>query len=65
MANLDYYDIPTKVSRAELPDAESLRRRIAELEKKMKAAANDLDFETAAALRDEIRGLREMEIFRT
>jgi excinuclease ABC subunit B len=65
MANLDYYDVPTKVSRAELPDAESLRRRIADLEKKMKAAAKELDFETAAAIRDEIRSLREMEIFRT
>ena len=65
MANLDYYDVPTKVSRAELPDAESLRRRIAELEKEMKAAAKELDFERAAAMRDEIRSLRELEIFRT
>ncbi|HEY2797715.1 MAG TPA: excinuclease ABC subunit UvrB [Thermoanaerobaculia bacterium] len=64
MANLDYYDIPTKVSKADLPDAESLHRRIADLEKKMKAAAKELDFETAAAIRDEIRGLRELEIFR-
>ncbi len=64
MANLDYYDIP-KVSRADLPDAESLRRRIAELEKDMKAAAKELDFERAAAVRDEIRSLRELEIFRT
>ena len=31
----------------------------------MKAAAKELDFEKAAALRDEIRGLRELEIFRT
>jgi excinuclease UvrABC nuclease subunit len=30
----------------------------------MKAAAKELDFETAAAIRDEIRGLRELEIFR-
>ena len=50
--------------RPELPDAESVRRRIAELEKQMKAAAKELDFERAAALRDEIRGLRELEIFR-
>jgi protein-arginine kinase activator protein McsA len=30
----------------------------------MKAAAKQLDFEKAAVLRDEIRGLRELEIFR-
>src|SRR5689334_12002138 len=64
MTNLDYYDVPTKISKSELPDAESLHRRIADLEKKMKAAAKELDFETAAAIRDEIRGLRELEIFR-
>ena len=65
MANLDYYEIPMPASREELPDAESLRRRIAELEKQMRAAAKQLDFEKAAALRDEIRGLRELEIFRS
>jgi excinuclease ABC subunit B len=64
MANLDYYDAPP-VSRPELPDADSLRRRIADLEKQMKAAAKELDFEKAAELRDELRGLRELEIFRT
>jgi excinuclease ABC subunit B len=65
MSNLDYYDVPVKRSKSELPDAESLRRRIAELEKQMKAAAKELDFEKAASLRDEIRGLRELEIFRS
>ena len=65
MSNLDYYDIPLKTSKTDLPDAESLRRRIAELEKQMKAAAKELDFEKAAAMRDEIRGLRELEIFRS
>jgi excinuclease ABC subunit B len=64
MSNLDYYEIPTMSPRPDLPDADSLRRRIAELEKQMKAAAKELDFEKAAALRDEIRGLRELEIFR-
>jgi excinuclease ABC subunit B len=65
MSNLDYYDVPVRKKKADLPDAESLRRRIAELEKQMKAAARELDFEKAASLRDEIRGLRELEIFRS
>ena len=64
MSNLDYYEVPT-TPRPDLPDADSLRRRIAELEKQMKAAAKELDFEKAAALRDELRGLKELEIFRT
>jgi excinuclease ABC subunit B len=48
----------------DLPDSESLRRRIVDLEKAMKAAAKDLDFERAARLRDELRNLRELQIFR-
>ena len=65
MSNLDYYEVPLKTAKTDLPDAESLRKRIAELEKQMKAAAKELDFEKAAALRDEVRGLRELEIFRS
>ncbi len=65
MANLDYYEIPKDSPRADPPDADSLRRRIADLEKQMKVAARELDFERAAALRDEIRGLRELEVFRS
>jgi excinuclease ABC subunit B len=64
MANLDYYELPKESVRPDLPDADSLRRRIADLEKQMKAAAKELDYEQAAALRDEVRGLRELEIFR-
>ena len=64
MANLDYYELPKELARPDLPDANSLRRRIADLEKQMKAAAKELDYEQAAALRDEVRGLRELEIFR-
>jgi excinuclease ABC subunit B len=64
MSSLDYHDQLLVADRPELPDADSLRHRIAELEKAMKAAAKELDFERAAQLRDELRSLRELQIFR-
>jgi excinuclease ABC subunit B len=64
LSNLDYWDVPLEKSRPELPDAESIRKRIAELEKQMRAAAKELEFERAATLRDEIRSLRELSVFR-
>jgi len=64
MASMDYHDglLPKKAG--DVPDAETLRVRIVELEKAMKAAAKELDFERAAELRDELRSLRELQIFR-
>ena len=46
MSSLDYHDglLPPRGHGA-VPDAETLRTRIAELEKTMKAAAKALDFE--------------------
>jgi excinuclease ABC subunit B len=64
LGNLDYHDAMIPTSREALSDPESLRRRVAELEKQMRAAAKDLDFERAAALRDELRSLKELQIFR-
>ncbi|MEO8430893.1 MAG: excinuclease ABC subunit UvrB [Acidobacteriota bacterium] len=65
MASMDYHDglLPPKDGPA-VPDSETLRTRIADLEKTMKAAAKALDFERAAQLRDELRSLRELQIFR-
>ena len=64
LSSLDYHDRLIEPPPADLPDGESLRRRIADLERAMKAAAKELDFELAAKLRDELRGLRELQIFR-
>jgi excinuclease ABC subunit B len=64
LSNLDYHDAMIPVSREALPDPEALRRKIAELEKQMRTAAKDLEFERAAAIRDELRSLRELLIFR-
>jgi excinuclease ABC subunit B len=65
MSRLDYYDPTPALSRPDLPDAPSIARQITELEKAMRAAAKELDFERAAELRDELRGLRELQIFRS
>jgi len=64
MWSLDYHDALISAPRPDLPDAESLRTRIGDLEKAMRAAARELDFERAASLRDELRALRELQIFR-
>ncbi len=64
LSSLDYHDALIAPPPPDLPDGESLRRRIADLEKAMKAAAKELDFERAARLRDELRTLRELQIFR-
>jgi excinuclease ABC subunit B len=64
LSSLDYHDQLIAPPPADVPDSETLRRRIVDLEKAMKAAARELDFERAAKLRDELRGLRELQIFR-
>jgi excinuclease ABC subunit B len=64
MSNLDYYSVgPTQLLEVaeglELP----LGERISKLEKEMRAAAKRLEFEEAAALRDRLRELREIQIY--
>jgi excinuclease ABC subunit B len=64
MSNLDYLE-PIEIRKRAAPeDEETLSKRIAALEKEMRAAAKDLEFEKAAQIRDELRKLRELQIFR-
>lgn len=68
LANLDYHDAllqSPQVGEQEVSDARSLAARIAELEKRMKAAAKQLEFEEAARLRDLIKELRAQQIYKT
>ncbi|MDZ7699332.1 MAG: excinuclease ABC subunit UvrB [Deltaproteobacteria bacterium] len=59
----DYVTVPT-VAEAEVPygSPEALEEQIKELTEKMKAAAADLDFESAAVFRDQIRALEAHEL---
>jgi len=49
----------SSVAGRELSDAEEAARHVAELETRMQEAANNLEFELAADIRDRIRDLRE------
>jgi excinuclease ABC subunit B len=65
MSQLDYYGPGRgrskidQVAEADLP----LTRQIERLEKEMKEAARDLEFEEAAVLRDKLRELKELQIY--
>src|SRR5688572_20134188 len=63
MANLDYHDTPQRL--LEIADADEipLTERIGRVEKEMRAAAKRLEFEEAAALRDKLKELRELQIY--
>jgi len=66
LSNLDYHDAGRPLADAVAEDeALPLAERISRLEKEMRAAAKRLEFEEAAALRDRIRELRELQIFRS
>ena len=59
----DYYTVPVPQTVEAAPEsAEALAARIAELETAMKEAARRLDFERAAALRDQVKALRRVEL---
>ena len=59
---LDYATPRTAETSADYLPAAEIPKRVAALEKEMRAAATDLEFERAAELRDEIQRLREMEL---
>jgi excinuclease ABC subunit B len=66
MANLDYFDygaMPGRREKLQIGADEDLDTAISRLQKEMKEAAKNLDFERAAELRDRIRELKEMRIF--
>lgn len=68
MANLDYHDAltqPPRVGELEVFDEKSLAKTIAQLEREMKAAARRLEFEEAARLRDRIKELRALQVYKT
>ncbi len=70
MSALDYHDSRTGLGRvaesdlAGLEDEAGLAKLIGELEKRMRTAAKNLDFEDAARLRDRIRELRRRQIYK-
>ncbi|HET7319341.1 MAG TPA: excinuclease ABC subunit UvrB [Nitrospirota bacterium] len=59
----DYFTVPMAAEEAgEYVPTVNIPQLIASLEKQMRAAAKELDFETAAELRDKIRSLRQQEM---
>jgi excinuclease ABC subunit B len=62
-AEMDYADVPiVQEDAADYVPVSEIPKRVAALERKMRAAAADLEFEKAADLRDEIQRLRQMEL---
>ncbi|HEX9020269.1 MAG TPA: excinuclease ABC subunit UvrB, partial [Nitrospirota bacterium] len=59
----DYFTVPIAAEEAgEYVPTVNIPQLVASLEKQMRAAAKELDFETAAELRDKIRSLRQQEM---
>ena len=66
MSNLDYFEIPGgpgQKTRLDLAADQDIDKTISRLQKEMKEAAKNLEFEKATELRDRIRELKEMRIF--
>ncbi len=58
----DYFEIPMAAERAPKYGAAGVARKIKELKKQMKQAAEKLEFEKAAELRDQLRELEAQEL---
>jgi excinuclease ABC subunit B len=59
----DYFTVPIAAEDAgEYVPTVDIPALVARLDKQMRAAAKELDFETAAELRDKIRSLRQQEM---
>ncbi len=59
----DYFTVPIAAEEAgEYVSTVNIPALIAQLERQMRAAAKELDFETAAELRDKIRSLKQQEL---
>jgi excinuclease ABC subunit B len=66
MSNLDYFEIPGgpgQKTRLDLAADQDIDKTISRLQKEMKDAAKNLEFEKATELRDRIRELKELRIF--
>jgi len=71
MSSLDYWEPDGPLSRVaeslgepDAADEISLHRRITDLEKRMRRAARQLEFEEAAQLRDHIKDLRSRQVYK-
>jgi excinuclease ABC subunit B len=63
MAQLDYYEVPEVAEEvAQYESTADLEREIENLRQKMKEAAEKFEFEKAAAYRDQVRKLQELEL---
>ena len=59
----DYYELPAVAEEAvRYSSPEELEKEVRRLESEMKAAAKEFEFEKAAALRDQIKKLKKMEM---
>jgi excinuclease ABC subunit B len=62
MTEADYVEIPVKEDTVEFKSAEELETHIIKLQKEMRDAAKNFEFEKAARLRDKIKALKEKEM---
>ncbi len=63
IAEADYATVPLDLPDEEITSPEQLEQAVSELERQMREAARQFEFEKAAALRDRIRALKNKELF--